>query len=197
MNLHTISFASKILAISALLLVCHACSSVPQKSIEQYREIVLFLQNNIHAQGGARDSKASYANWTDPGVGHFIIQVNTPVKFGSYRRGLTIKDMTGGRKVYFEFNASNMRMSADQYIELIASPQKAELNDLSEIDQKGVRDGKAYIGMSKNGVRIALGYPAPHRTPSLESSSWVYWRNRWKTRVVEFGDDQRVKNIKP
>ena len=28
--------------------------------------------------------------------------------------------------------------------------------------------------MSKDGVRIALGYPAVNRTPSLNSSTWVY-----------------------
>ena len=63
-----------------------------------------------------------------------------------------------------------MRMRADQYIELIASSQKTALNGLSEIDQKGVQDSRAYIGMSKEGVRIALGYPAPHRTPSLKAT---------------------------
>ena len=68
---------------------------------------------------------------------------------------------------------------------------------MPEIDQKGVQDGKAFIGMSKEGVRMALGYPAPHRTPSLDSSTWIYWRNRWKTRAVEFGIDQQAKNIIP
>ena len=185
------------MAVAALLIIFQACSSVSQKSIEPYTDKVLFLQNNIHAQGGPRDSKASYANWTDPGAAHYIITVNTPVKFGKYRRGLTIESMTDGRRVYFEYNAGNMRMRADQYIELIASPHETDLSGLSGIDKKGIQDGKAYIGMSKEGVKMALGYPAPHRTPSLESSTWIYWRNRWKTRVVEFGNDQRVKSIKP
>jgi len=92
--------------------------------------------------------------------------VNTPVKFGKYRRGLTIESMTDGRKVYFEYSAGNMRMRADQYIELIASPQKTDLNGLSEIDQKVVQDGKAYIGMSKEGVRMAMAIqPLTERHP--------------------------------
>ena len=40
--------------------------------------------------------------------------------------------------------------------------------------------------MTKNGVRIALGYPAAHRTPSLENNSWIYWHNRFGTKVIEF-----------
>jgi len=187
----------KIPAIFCLLIIFQSCSSVSQKSIEPYSDKVLYLQNNIHAQKGPRDSKASYANWTDPGAGHYIIPVNTPVKFGRYRRGLTIESMADGSITYFEFNADNLRMGAGQYIELIASPRKADLNALSDIDRKGVQDGKAYIGMSKEGVRMALGYPAPHKTPSLDGNIWIYWRNRWKTLTVEFGHDQHLESIKP
>ncbi|MBE9545697.1 MAG: hypothetical protein IMF02_14470 [Proteobacteria bacterium] len=75
---------------------------------------------------------------------------------------------------------------------MIASPQKADLNDSSEIDQEGVQDGKTHIGMSKKGVRMAFGYPVPRRTPFLENSTWIYWRNRWEILVVEFGKDQRL-----
>ena len=113
-------------------IIFQACSSVPQEYIEKYSDKVLFLHNNIHVQGGPRDSKASYANWTEPGAGHYIIPINTPVEFGKYRRGLTIESMTDERKIYFEYNAGNMRMGADQYIDLIASLQKADLNDLSD-----------------------------------------------------------------
>jgi len=44
--------------------------------------------------------------------GHFILRVNTPVKFGRYRKGLTLVTVKDGRKVYFEYNAGNMQMSA-------------------------------------------------------------------------------------
>jgi hypothetical protein len=57
---------------------------IDQASIEN----PLFLQNNIHARVGSSDTKASYANWTDPGADHIIIPVNTPVEFGGYRRDL-------------------------------------------------------------------------------------------------------------
>ena len=89
-----------------------------------------------------------------------------------------------------------MAMSAEQYIGIITAATKVDLKSLSEIDQKGIKDGNAYIAMSKKGVRIALGYPAAHKTSSLESNNWVYWRDRWKTMVVEFGDDRKVANLR-
>ena len=179
-----------------LIIITINCRSTSSKTDQTSFENPLFLQNNIHAQAGSRDMKASYANWTDPGAGHTIIPVNTPVAFGRYRRGLTLKNLNDGSFVYFEYNSKNMGMSAEQYISLIASPKKVNLKDLSEIDQKGIHSGRAWVGMSKKGVRIALGYPAAHRTPSLEINSWVYWRNRFSTKVIEFDPEGKVKEIR-
>ena len=178
------------------IMITAGCRSTSPKASHTSIENPLFLQNNIHAQAGSRDTKASYANWTDPGAGHIIIPVNTPVVFGRYRRGLTIKNLNDGKAIYFEYNSKNMGMSAEQYISLITSSQKVNLNALSEIDQKGINSGKALVGMSKKGVRIALGYPAVHRTLSLENNSWIYWRNRFRTKVIEFDTEGNVKEIR-
>ena len=183
-------------AILILFMIIQACSGMSQTSLETYEGKRLFLQNNIHAQQGSRDSKASYANWTNPGNGHFILPVNSAVEFGRYRRGLTIKNLTDGRQIYFEYSQKNMGMDADQYVELIASSRKVNLHNLSGIDQRGIREGKAYPGMTKNGVRIALGYPASHKTPSLQSGTWIYWQNRFKSMAVEFGKNGKVIAIR-
>jgi hypothetical protein len=165
------------------------------RPIDTYAGKTLFLQNNIHAQIGPRDTKASYANLTDPGLGHIIVPVNTPVEIGKYRRGLTIKNLADGRLIFFEYNARNMGIGAEQYIPLITSSSKTDLSIYSEIDQEGIKNGKALVGMSKEGVKTALGYPAVHRTPSLKNNVWMYWRNRWKTKVIEFDADGKVKKI--
>jgi hypothetical protein len=182
-------------AIFILFIIIQACGGANQTSLKPYEGKKLFLQNNIHAQQGPRDSKASYANWTNPGNGHLILSVNSAVEFGRYHRGLIIKSLVDGRKIFFEYNQRNMGMSVSQYIELIASPQKVKLNRLSRIDQKGIKEGKACLGMTKNGVRIALGYPAAHQTPSLESNTWIYWRNRWKSKAVKFNGNHKVIDI--
>jgi len=77
----------------------------------------------------------------------------------------------------------------------ITGPSKVSLQSLSPIDKKGVSEGKAYVGMTKDGVRMALGYPALHRTPSLKSNTWTYWKNRFATGGVEFDASGRVKAV--
>ena len=105
----------------ALVLMIQGCGGSSGKPLNSAAGDKYYLKNNIHAQLGPRDAKASYANWTDPGAGHVIIPVNTPVEIGKYRKGLVIKNLTDERKIYFEFHSRNMGMGADEYIQLIAS----------------------------------------------------------------------------
>ena len=175
--------------ILTLLMVFWGCASTPSANADD----VVYLKNNIHYQQGTRDSKASYANWTNPGQGHKILPVNAAVKIRKWRSGFVIIDMEDGTEVLFEFHSKRMNMSVQEYQSLITSPSKVSLNSLSEIDKKGIQEGKTYPGMTKDGVRMALGYPAVHKTPSLESDRWIYWTNRFRSIAVEFDSQGSVK----
>ena len=139
-----------------------------------------YLKCNIHYQQHSHDAKASYANWTDPGQGHMILPVNTEVRIGTFRKGFSITALPTKTEILFEYDDRNMHMSIEQYLALITSPTPVSLDAFSEQDRKGISEGKVYPGMSKNGVMTALGYPAAHRTPSLDSNTWIYWKNRFK-----------------
>jgi hypothetical protein len=182
---------------------CVKSSDVKDQPIQSLVETV-YLKNNIHVQKqtsrrGDAVYRASYANYTDPGTGHMIIPVNTPVTIttagGIRGRGIAITTRDG-KLIHFEFNSKNMMgMQPEEYFSFITSPSTTSITHLSSIDQKGIADGKAYTGMTKDGVRIALGYPALHKTPSLNNNTWTYWKNRFTTRVVEFGNDGKVISI--
>jgi hypothetical protein len=156
---------------------------------------VLYLKNNVHAQRGPRDIKASYANWTNPGAGHMVIPVNTPIRTGRWRGGFYFVTLDTRRRVYFELNQRNALATPSEYIDLIAASSEVPLDQMSEIARKGIRTGKAYAGMSKDGVRIALGYPAAHRTPSLDSDTWTYWQNRHRRLLIHFDENGKVTRI--
>lgn len=55
---------------------------------------------------------------------------------------------------------------------------------------KSIENGLVEQGMTKDEVLKTLGYPPAHRTASLESPVWTYWRNRWETYVVYFDGDK-------
>jgi hypothetical protein len=156
----------------------------------------VYLKNNIHVQEDRRNEyRGSYSNWTSPGKGHIIIPVNTVVSKGDFRKGFSIIIKNTGKTILMEVDNKAIGMDDDQYWKLITSEEPAAIDSLPLVDQKGIKDGKAYVGMTKEGVRIALGYPAPHKTPSLENNVWYYWTNRFKSIAVEFDETGKVKSV--
>ncbi|MCK5540829.1 MAG: hypothetical protein KAI69_07845, partial [Deltaproteobacteria bacterium] len=156
---------------------------------------------NIHAQADKKGLlKSSYANYTDPGEGHVIIPPNTKLTVRPWKRFMKTYgfhyDLQDGQHGVFEVHEKRMQMSIDDYEELILSSKPVSLKGFSAVDLKGIKKGKAYKGMTRKGVLTALGYPAAHETPSLDDNQWKYWRNRFRTVVVEFNSKGRVVNVR-
>jgi hypothetical protein len=173
-----------------LITACRGSRSIPTREPAK----PVYLRSNIHVQQheNSGEYRGSYSNWTDPGKGHVIIPVNTLVSKGDLKRGFAIIIQSTQKPIIFEVDEKATGMSDDQYWRLITSPEPVVLDRLSQIDRKGIQDGKAYMGMTKEGVRIALGYPAPHRTTSLENNTWHYWTNRYKSIAIEFDGTGKV-----
>ncbi|MDH4100528.1 MAG: hypothetical protein OEV28_08125 [Nitrospirota bacterium] len=158
---------------------------------------VVYTRYNIHVwdkvtKDGGHEYHASYANYTDPGTGHFVIPAGSTITVLWVRNDFKFRVESDKKEVDFEFHSSRMGMSVEQYIEKITSPTPVTFDKLSELDSKGIAEGKALVGMSKEGVMTALGYPATHRTPTLDSPAWVYWTNRFKSIAVTFDKDGKV-----
>lgn len=60
--------------------------------------------------------------------------------------------------------------------------------DFSPREQANVDEGTIAIGMSKNAVLMAYGYPPSHRTPDLQADTWTYWTGR-RVATVRFRND--------
>lgn len=158
---------------------------------------VVYNKYNIHTYNNGRDIRASYANWTDPGSGHGIVPPNTPMTIEDWRNGFIIHTQTPPKKkIYFIFDDGRMNMTVSDYITDITAPAPISLEGLTPLDLEGVKAGKAMVGMTKDGVLTALGYPASHRTPTLASREWTYWKNRFTTLVVVFDDKGIVTKIR-
>lgn len=170
-------------------------------SVPAWAESV-FLKYNVHTQlkvgrNGEQNFNASYANYTNPGSGHVVIPAGSEIAIlKTSRKEFSFSVTADGKVVDFEFHEPRMGMSVGQYIERITSPAPVSFDGFSEQDRAGIAAGKASPGMTKEGVMSALGYPAAHRTPSLESSTWVYWTNRFKTIAVEFDQQGIVKSLR-
>gem|GEM_PF-6829016 len=156
---------------------------LPERAFTKYN--IHCFQRDTNAQGETA-FKASFLNWTDTGENHVVIPPNTPVKFEvwyggkmffskSPYAGYVLYTNIYGQKIYFEYEPRYMEMSYVEYANFITSPEPVSLEDFSDLDLKGIKMGKALPGMTKDGVAVALGYPAVPWTPSFEANQWIYW----------------------
>ncbi len=192
------SFFAFVFTLGLVVLTFSACRTTRHVSHPE-SDSGKYTKYNIHAQQSRRDIKASYAGYVDSGDGHFFIPAGSkillPGKGYRYRNGFWFTVANTGQRVFFEFHKGRMGMSEPEYIALITTDTPASLDHFSENDRKGIDAGKVYTGMTKEGVLTALGYPAKHRTPSLESNRWTYWRNRFVTMVVDFDENGIVRSV--
>ena len=161
--------------------------------------VPVYTRYNIHVLEAGRGGKqytASYLNYTDPKTGHLIIPVNTPVRVGRSRGGFVLLIQDDDKKVMYDYEERHMRLSLKAYLDKITSPEPVSLEHFGETDLKGIRDGKAYAGMTKEGVMTALGYPVTSKTPSPDTDKvWVYWADTKRSYKVEFDDAGKVKSV--
>lgn len=67
---------------------------------------------------------------------------------------------------------------------------KGKATKASAKSAKLIEQGVVEPGMTRDEVLKAVGYPPAHRTPSLDSPVWTYWRNRWESYFVYFDGDK-------
>lgn len=51
-----------------------------------------------------------------------------------------------------------------------------------------IQSGRMVLGMTKEEVIMARGWPPAHRTKSLDLNTWVYWPSRYVTQSIVFKD---------
>jgi hypothetical protein len=132
-------------------------------------------------------------NYLQPG----LIPMCTPVKIESADdREMTFRVVSTNRQYEYIVHKSLVDpfpKHLDKYFGTKCDANKAA--SMSTVDAQGIRSGTVSMGMTKPAVVLALGYPPEHATPSLESNTWTYWKNRFGTKQVMFTDG-KVTGIK-
>jgi hypothetical protein len=82
------------------------------------------------------------------------------------------------------------------YFDKLFAQQKVNLAQFTREERAFIEKGKVGVGMRKDAVIAAFGYPPSHATPSLSYDNWTYWKSSWGDRlVVNFKDDKVVKVV--
>lgn len=154
----------------------------------------LYTRYNVHYFSKGPTMGASCVNYVGSGM---FLPYNTRCLIGRWDQGFTLQPQDSNMIIYFEYSPRYMAgMPLGNYIDLIMSKTPVSYPDLSEMDMKGVQMGKAQTWMTKQGIKVALGYPAKHKTPTLVSDRWFYWKNRVVKMAITFDANDKVVEIR-
>jgi hypothetical protein len=137
---------------------------------------------NLHADG----DRLTSLNYQTPG----LIPLCSKVRIvDENRKGITLVVESTGRQYVYQ-REKHLRNDFHDHLDCYfgTTCNTTDVETLSEIDQQGIRAGRALPGMSKQGVVYAIGYPPDHSTASTAADTWIYWASRWNKFVVHFRD---------
>jgi len=125
-----------------------------------------------------------------------LVPVNTEVEFVKMTRK---KIFVNAPKYGTEIVLENVKDYSGEDIEGIFNRTFAttpvDLGQFTEAEQRAIKSGGFEIGMSKDAIIVAMGFPPRHRTPTLELDQWRYWKNRWNTVLLSFENDRLISTM--
>jgi|SRR5690554_6796261 len=108
----------------------------------------------------------------------------------------SIRFETGGKRYDFENHYSRDLSEAEfvgRYV--VAEDPRVAAAGFPEKIREAIVAGKVSPGMTREQVRMALGWPISSENPDLDAPVWRYWRSSFDEIQVEFGDDGRVVDL--
>lgn len=114
------------------------------------------------------------------------------------RKKMRFRLTESNREYTFVYHKKSTPMPLNEYLGdfFTSKCSDAEVKKLSKIDQEGIAKGRALVGMTKEGVLLAMGRPPHHVNPTLDHFEWMYWRNRFARTAVTFDDKGLVSGIR-
>ena len=134
--------------------------------------------------------------------GHDILPAGTKVRnvdinwdSRTSRNMITFKSEEDSRvyKIYFTKNWHPGKSIEDYKNLMITTKSFDELTEgMSAQEIMAIKEGIIVDGMNKSAVLVSYGYPPEHRTGSLHSNRWIYWRNKFATFSICFDKSDRT-----
>lgn len=145
---------------------------------------IYFTQHGFYADHGKHLT-------TNYHVGTFI-PVNTRVKIthiSNSRMSIELVDQ-GNKEIHIVNMRKHTRKTMREIQPRMFGTTEVDLSKVSEEYQYGIKNGKFTVGMTKDLILLAYGYPPAHATPSINANQWTYWKNRWNRIVLTFQDNK-------
>ena len=120
----------------------------------------------------------------------------TPVQITGYGRYRVHTRMNGEEMDLGNDYSREIEMGAFARRYVVPHNPQRRLRNASPAVQQAVRASRVRLGMTREQVAMALGYPIANETPSLSSRVWKYWRSRSEEFHVVFNRSGVVEAVR-
>lgn len=120
------------------------------------------------------------------------LPVNTEVKILAVNAKVITLEING-KKISYLTATKHTKIDSIAMIDRLFSTTKTDISGHSPATIENINNGTVAMGMTKEEVLLARGYPPFSATAGVEANRWKYWRNRWVTALVTFRDGKVTK----
>ncbi len=118
-----------------------------------------------------------------------LVPINTKVNLVSMSGKTIVLRVDHSKETIKVENVPNFtRVDLSTLAARMLSPTPIPLDKFDESTMHAIRAGTMRLGMTKEQVVMARGYPPGHQTGSLELDSWKYWSSRFVVQTIVFSD---------
>jgi hypothetical protein len=124
------------------------------------------------------------------------IPAGSPIRIVDYGRWRLITEVDG-KKIRIGLDYGRRQETLAQFARKLTIDKdlRFRMAAFPPIVQDAIRAAKVMPGMTKEQVVIAVGFPARHETPSVDSAEWKMWRTSRIPYTIRFDERGRVKDI--
>ena len=122
------------------------------------------------------------------------IPVNTSVKLLNITsKTIEVQVESPSQKLLIKNVERNTGDGVYRAFDKLFAKNKVNLSKFTALERTQIEKGTVAVGMSKDAVKVAIGYPPITETPTLDSNDWVYWSGRFNRFIVHFKDGKVIK----
>lgn len=117
-----------------------------------------------------------------------LLPINSKVTLVALKKKVIEVRTESGEAIKLKWVKKHSIRGTDEIAAEFLGSQPVPLDRLSDDLANSIRNGEIRLGMTKEQVLMARGYPPTHETPSTDANRWRYWSSRFVNRTLVFED---------
>lgn len=118
-----------------------------------------------------------------------LLPINAKVKLvAKDETMLVLHVIDTGETVKVENQMEHSRANIETIARRLLAPKPISLDEFDKATAAAIRSGILQLGMTREQVVMARGYPLADKTPDLDLNTWVYQSNLFVHQTIVFSD---------